>query len=565
VDENCIERIVSEDYTDFLTDYTRDLESLKNNQNICFDLINENIAVIYINKNLILPNALQVYGYRVFPRCFGLSDINSLESSGINRLRNIPTLDLQGQDILIGVIDTGIEYTHDAFKLADGTSKIVSIWDQTIQTGPPPQGFFYGTEYTMEQINEALQSPDPLSVVPSTDENGHGTLLAGIAAGNVSQENNFSGVAPQAQLMVVKLKPAKKFIRDFYIIPYDVICFQENDIMFAAKYLTTVAARLKKPIAICVGIGTSQGAHDARGFLSSYLTSLASNNLTAVVVAAGNEGSSGHHYLGSINAGAKFDTVELKVGPNVAGFTMELWGDAPNTFSIDILSPTGEFIPRIPARLGESRVIRFIFEKTVINVDYEFFEAQTGAQLILMRFHSPTEGIWRFQVYKSLDLASRFHIWLPMRQFLSTETHFVRPDPNYTLTQPANTLIPINVTAYDHTNQSLYLNASRGYARDEIISPAIAAPGVNLIGPGLNNSYTTASGTSLAAAHVTGTAAMLLEWGYVKGNYPQISSVEIKNLLIRGAKRDPNLTYPNREWGYGILDIYNSFITLRGE
>ncbi|MDF2588316.1 MAG: hypothetical protein K0S41_2157 [Anaerocolumna sp.] len=565
LDANCIERIVSEDYADFLTDYTRNLETLQNDPNICLDIINENIATIFVDKNLLIPNAIQVYGYSVFPRCFGLLDINSLEPSGITRLRNIPTFSLQGQDVLVGIIDTGIEYTHDAFKFSDGTSKIASIWDQTIQTGTPPEGFLYGTEYTMDQINEALQNPNPLSIVPSTDVNGHGTLLAGIAAGTISPENSFSGVAPLAQLVVVKLKPAKQFIREFLIIPQDVECYQENDIIYAAKYLISVATRLKKPIAICIGLGSSQGAHDDRGFLGSYLTSIARRTSTAVVIAAGNEGNSGHHYYGSIDPSVKLNTVELRIGPNEPGFMMELWGDAPNTFSIDILSPTGEFIPRIPARLGESRVIKFIFEKTVINIDYEFVEAQTGSQLILMRFTDPTEGIWKFQIYKSLDLNSKFHIWLPMRQFLSTETYFIRPDPNYTLTAPANTYIPIVVTAYDHTNQSLFIQASRGYTRNEIISPVIAAPGVNLIGPSLNNSYTTASGTSLAAAHVTGVAAMLLEWGYVKGNYVQMDSVEIKNFILRGAKRDPNLTYPNREWGYGILDIYNSFISLRGE
>ncbi|MDF2587392.1 MAG: hypothetical protein K0S41_1233 [Anaerocolumna sp.] len=565
MDQNCREYILSEDYADFIIEYGTELAINPSAGTVCYQMINFTHTAVYAPIAGLPDNLIQTYGYSIYPSCFGLLDIASLEASGITRIRNIPNFNLNGQGVLIGIIDTGIDYTHNAFKNADGSSKIISIWDQTIQEGTPPEGFVFGSEYTQEQINTALLSNDPLSIVPSVDTNGHGTFLAGIAAGTRSDENNFTGVVPNAEIVVVKLKQAKQFLRDFFVIPNDAVCFQEIDIMFGLNYLLNVANRLMRPISICVGFGTSQGGHDERGILSTYLSTIATQRGVAVTTAAGNEGNRGHHFYGTIESGSQFETVELRVGANDPGFSMELWGEAPSSYSIDILSPTGEYIPRIPARLGETRVIRFIFESTIINVDYQLVESQTGDQLILVRFHNPTEGIWRFRVYSSSDLTTSFHIWLPIHNFLTVDTYFTQPEPYVTLTSPGNTYIPIVTTAYDYTNQSLFINASRGYTRTDTISPDLAAPGVNLIGPTFNNGYTTMTGTSLAAAHTAGVAAMVLQWGIVEGNYTQIDTVEIKNLLLRGARRDPNNTYPNRDWGYGILDVYNAFNSLRGD
>jgi subtilisin family serine protease len=196
---------------------------------------------------------------------------------------------------------------------------------------------------------------------------------------------------------------------------------------------------------------------------------------------------------------------------------MELWGAAPGTYSIDLLSPSGEYIPRIPARLGESREIRFIFEETIINIDYQIVESQSGDQLILIRFTKPTEGIWKIRVYANPNLSLSFHIWLPQYGFISEATYFTEPDPEYTLTSPANALIPIVVTAYDYPENSIYINSSRGYSREEEIIPDLAAPGVHMIAPSVNGGYQPVTGTSVAAAHTSGVTALLLEWGATRG------------------------------------------------
>ncbi len=563
MDQDCREQIISEDYADLIIDYSS-FSNLEES-GYCYSIINNNIAVLHMLVDDLPDNYVQIYGYGVNPSLYGLMDIASIEASGVFTIRNLPVTNLFGQNVLVGIIDTGISYTHEAFIHADGSSRIVSIWDQTIQEGDPPEGFQYGTEYLQEEINQALQLANPESLVPTRDEIGHGTFLAGIAAGNTIESENFSGLAPNSELVVVKLKQAKRYLKDFFRVPPDSIAYQENDIMLAVSYLLQVAERLQKPISICIGLGTSQGAHDEMGNLSGYLNSVANLTGVAISIAAGNEGNKGHHFYGVVSNTMEYDTIELRVGPDEYGFSMELWGNAPNTFSIDILSPTGEYIPRIPARINESREIRFIFEETIVNIDYFLIESQTGDQLILVRFRRPTQGIWRFRVYATGDLELSYHVWLPISNFISENTFFTEPTPTTTVTSPGNSTIPMTVTAYDITNNSLFINASRGFSRTGIINPNFAAPGVNLIGPSPNNGFTTMSGTSIAAAHTAGIAAFLLEWGINLGNFPTLSSVEIRNMLIRGAVRDPNNVYPNTDWGYGIINVYNTFINIRGD
>lgn len=477
----------------------------------------------------------------------------------------MPNFDLRGQGVLIGIIDTGIDYTNSIFQYADKTTRIAAIWDQTIISENPPQGREYGTEYTREQLNSALQSDNPFEIVPTRDENGHGTMIAGIAGGSEVPESNFYGIATNAEFVVVKLKPAKQYLMKFFMIPEDALGFQENDILLAIGYLLDAAQQLKQPISIGITLGTSQGAHDGRRLLSTYLSLAATRRGVAVTIAVGNEGNKRRHYHGIVNPVTGYDTVELNIGENESGFSMELWGESPSLFSIDILSPSGEYIPRIVTGLNENREISFVFEATVIMLDYQLVESQSGDQLILIRFMKPAPGIWRFNVYERGDLHMGFHIWLPMGDMISNQTYFIQPDNYTTLLGSATAEVPITVTAYNPNNNALYLNASRGYSRSNTIKPELAAPGVNYTAPNLVQGYSSYTGTGVAAAHTSGIVAMILEWGIVKNNQPTLDSLGIKKFLIRGARRSAGLTYPNRDWGYGILDVFNVFDILRSE
>lgn len=558
-------KLTNEQYADLIVKYSGDLSIVTEYGINNYTIINQEYAVANVPVEDFKENAMERYGWNQIPSCYGLLDTGSLEVSGIIKTQNIPQLALRGSGVLVGIIDTGIDYTHPAFQNDDKTSRILYLWDQTIQNSNIPNLPLtpYGTTYTREQINTALASNNPLDIVPSTDENGHGTMLAGIAAGSRIDSAGFYGIVPEADLIVVKLKEAKKYLKEFFLIPNEAVCYQASDIQFAVRYIRTMALELNRPVAICLALGTSSGLHDGSDFLSMNLNYIADTPGIAVIVAAGNEGNSKTHYYGLIDSTIGYDNVELKVGKDVSGFTMELWGNIPNMYSVEIISPSGEFIYRIPARLNEKRTINFLFDRTTLYINYVLFDLSRGNQLILFRFVTPAEGVWRIRVYGKGGKNIDYNIWLPIRSFLNNDTYFMKPNPDTTITSPGNTNVPITVTAYDHQHSTLFIEDSRGYTSVNIIKPDFAAPGVDVYAPGLHNTYVNSTGTSAAAAHTTGVAAMLLEWGIIRKNLLTMSSPEIKSLLIRGAKRDPTISYPNKEWGYGTLDVYNTYITFR--
>lgn len=555
--------LISEDYADLLIDYSGDLALLEPFKNNPVTIINSVAAVVNIPAGQFTNNIIMEFGYAAIPSLLGQVSSTGLESSGILRLRNIPNFNLIGQGVLIAIIDSGVDYTNPIFQNADKTTRIVSIWDQTIQSATPSSGVPFGTVYSRDQINQALQSEDPYQIVPSRDENGHGTMVAGIAGGNAVPESNFAGVATGAEFIVVKLKQAKKILRNFFFIPDNAVCYQETDMLFGLQYVLNTALALNSPMVICVSISTSQSSHDGRGLTSSFLSTVATRIGTGVVVAAGNEGNARRHYFGTVDQTTRFNTVELNVGENEKGFSMELWGQSPSIFTVDILSPSGEYIPRIAVTRNETREISFVFEPTIIYIDNRIVESESGDQLILMRFSNPTPGIWRLRVYERGDLNLGFHIWLPMSGFISDNTFFIRSDPYTTILAFGNALVPVTVTAYNDADDSLFIEASRGYTRIGVVKPNVAAPGVDITGPTLDKGFTGFTGTSVAAAHTTGVVAMLLEWGITKQNLLGMSTIEINKLIMRGARRTVGVEYPNRDWGFGILDIYNIYDSLR--
>lgn len=559
-------KITSNDYMDFFVMYNGNLSILEKYQNYTQQIMNNRYAIIYVPVSEMTMSSIVSFGYAAFPSCYSLASQRSLEVSGVERLRRFTNFNLYGDGVLIGIVDTGIDYTNPIFIREDGTSKIVSIWDQTIDSEDQfPEGTFYGTEYTARQMNQALASSNPFEIVPSRDENGHGTALAGIAAGNIVPDARFSGVAPAAGLAIVKLKEAKQNLRDFFFIPDGVPCYQENDIMWGVRYLVSVARRERRPMVILIGLSSSQGAHDGMGHLGSMLSIFGDLPSITVVLAAGNEGGSRRHFFSTIDPQVGNITVELNVGDNENSFAMELWGETPNSYSVDIISPSGEFVPRIGVGLQATREISFLFEDTILYLDSKLVEIQSGQQLILFRFRNPARGTWRFQVHSLGDLTGSIHVWLPSDNFISNGTYFLHATPYTTITNPGNSIVPITITAYNPDSNVLYVNASRGYSRINTIKPELAAPGVNILSPTLDHGFQRITGTSAAAAHAAGIAAMILEWGIVRGNSPRIDAVEVKKLLIRGANRRPDLSYPNRDWGYGTIDIFSVFNILRSD
>lgn len=437
MDDNERFKITSNEYADLIVETD---QPIRVDVPYSINKINNQYSTIFIPVSNFTYNSVIKYSYEAIPKCFGLLSSGNMEMEETTTIiRNLEVQPLHGEGILIGIIDTGIDYTNPLFLDDSKSTRIVSIWDQTIDSGRYPDALYYGTEYTKDEINNALSSENPFSVVPSIDEIGHGTMLAGIAGGYDPNNKDFTGVATSAEFAVVKLKPAKPYLKEFFCIPDTALAYQENDIMMAITYLKQVATNLKKPMVICLGIGSSQGPHLGQCILCDYITQTNQTTGYSVVVGAGNEGETGHHFFGEVDTEVGYQIVELNVGPNEYGFSMELWGDSPSIIGADIIAPDGTFIARIPPTIAMQDTIRLEYGKTVIYVDNEVRVPRVGDSFLLFRFCNPEEGVWQFQVIEEGFLNMKYHIWLPIDKFTSTKTFFVNPNPYTTLSIPANT------------------------------------------------------------------------------------------------------------------------------
>ncbi len=556
------EMILSEEYADVIVPYFPCFLNQYREQGA--QVFNEYYGMIHypLSERSFAAFFEEGFFYTTVPKLYTLLDTVNLDAAGITQVQNQPVLKLTGQDIILGFIDTGIDYTHPAFRRSDGSSRIYGLWDQTVQTGTPPYDLEYGSVYTRQEINQALALEDPYSLVPSQDEIGHGTALAGIAAGTALPENDFAGAAPQAMIAVVKLKPAKEYLKSFFYVTGDAPAYQMTDIMAGIRYLIRLSEELLKPLVICLGLGTSQGAHSGDSPLDSMLS--VTNQFRGIigVSAAGNEAGRAHHYYGTALNSTEYNAVEILVKEGTRGFCAELWGQPPEVYAVGFESPLGEVVQKIPPSLSYSENISFILENTKIFVSSEIIQTVSGSQLLFIRFTDPTPGSWKIRVYTGNYNSGSYHIWLPITGFSNPDVTFLEPNPDTTITSPGTSLSVITTAAYNAYNNSLYLNSSRGYTRTGQIKPDIAAPGVNVFAPAPRQRYTTITGTSAAAAITAGASALVMEWGMNRTPSRIFNSEEMKSLFIRGTQRRGDNLYPNREWGYGLLDVYQVFVSL---
>lgn len=531
---------------------------------LCVQPINEMYAIWYYDRGGLPPLSIREYSYGSIPKCFSLMDSTALEVSGILAIQNQPNLALKGKGILIGIIDTGIDYENSLFQDAAQNTRIYSIWDQTAENETEthiPEGFIYGREYTKEELNIALQSEEPQTIVPQKDEHGHGTFLASLVAGSEDREQDFIGVAPESELVIVKLKEAKENLRDFFYLSKSEPLYQENDIMAGVSYVEMIAQKTNRPLVILLGLGTNQGSHTGTGALSSYLDDIGIRRGRVVVVPAGNEAIAAHHFFGRANAMLLPVTVEINVENGVDGFCMELWSYAPELVRVVVQSPTGQQSQGGFPVTEETQSTNFIFENTVLSLDYRI-AGTNGDLLIFFRFRNPAEGIWTVLVYPQQTITGAFHMWLPIQPLIGPDVTFISPNPDTTITNPAMAELPITAGGYDGLTGAIWTPSGRGFRGNGQVKPEFCSPAVNVFGAGLRNNYLTRTGTSVAAAITAGAAALCLEWGILDGYAIGMNSVEVKNFLIRGCRREENGTYPNVACGYGKLDLYHAFETL---
>lgn len=580
---DCSSLIVSEETGDYIIEYNSlYFEQIQRQDGVCISCVNDTWCILYTNY----PGSRNIniqQGYYSVPKLYGLMDTTSFDASGITATLNQPLLNVRGQGVLIGFLDTGIDYLREDFKASGGRTRIAAVWDQTIQsvnyeedTGEAAgteqydreqvQGMVqYGTVYTREDINAALaaerEGQNPYDIVPSRDENGHGTFLAGVAA--ASETADYIGAAPEAEILMVKLKPAKKYLRDFYLLPEQVEAYSETDMMMGVRFLQQYAIREKKPLVICVGLGTASGSRTGALPFADLLNTLARQVNTVVVTCTGNEANNRTHTSGLAVSDTEPSEIEITVGADERGFVMEIWAESLDILSVAITSPSGERISRIPARIDTGGVYNFLLERSQVAVDYRVVESASGYEVIFMRFINPAQGIWKIHVYSLTNIVGRYNAWLPLKQFLSGDTYFLNSNPSTTLTEPGAAERVISVGAYNHITDASYVASGRGYTATGLIKPDFVAPGVDVYGVRAGGGYTTRTGTSVAAAHAAGAAALLLTWGVTDGNLPYMGTNEVKSVLIRGAKRENSTVYPNNIYGYGKMDVIEAFNKLR--
>lgn len=568
--DGCQEYIYSEEYLNLILKYNDRIGIYDYIEPDCINVLDNFILIAYKQNSQANFDNLYDYEYNSIPKCFGLMDESVLAETGVERVRNLAGLELTGRGTLIGFVDTGIDYTNPLFRKKDGATRIKAIWDQNMEAlGTGNTVYGYGAEYTQEDINYALQNDNPYDVIPQKDENGHGTFLASICAANNDTENQFSGIAYNSEILVVKLKQAKNNLKDYYLINKQAVCYGEDDIMLGIKYLVEKALSLGKPLVICLGLGTNQGDHNGNIPLEWYIDSVCSIKGISVVGAGGNEYGYSLHFTNNssyINS-SNINNIEINVGENDRGFCMEIWGNSPSILNISIVSPSGERFNKIVPQINDRAIANFLFEGSKVSITNIAVEAASGDQLIFLRFENPASGIWAIEV--SDDYISGFDAWLPIKEFLNGSTSFLTPDSNVTLCSPANGRSIITTSGYNHYNNAIYVNSSRGYTRKNRIKPDICAPAVEVYGAfAVNNAnsevlFTRKTGTSVSAAVTAGIISLILEWAIVKGNNPIIKNENIKQMLIRGSKKKYGIEYPNPIWGWGNIDVLGVFEAMR--
>lgn len=464
---------------------------------------------------------------------------------------------LLGKGVLIGIVDSGIDYENPDFRNTDGTTRILALWDQTIQNGKPPEGYHIGTEFTSEQINEALRmevKEERYRIVPSRDTSGHGTAVAGIAAGNGrgSKNGKYRGAAPEAGLLIVKMGGAGEtgFPRT-------------TQLMRGVDYIVRKAEELKKPVAINISFGNTYGSHDGTSLLERYLNTVSERWKNVICVGSGNEGTTAGHAAGEYRKGVMTE-VQLAVQQREKSFSLQIWKSYVDKVAITIVDPSGNHFGRLEEKegtqkiqIGETELLVYYGEPKPYSVRQEIYIS------FLPRNEFVTAGVWKIQMMPDRVVDKLWQMWLPVQNALNIGTAFLKPDSSTTLTIPSTASLVITVAAYNALTFSYADFSGRGstqiYEGENANKPDLAAPGVRVMAPVAGGGYAEFTGTSFATPFVTGSAALLMEWGIVKGNDSYLYGEKVKAYLRRGARQIPGYErWPNGELGYGRLCVSES-------
>lgn len=450
--------------------------------------------------------------------------------------------ELYGQGVLVGIVDSGIDFFHPDFRKADGSTRLVAVWDQTA-VGSPPDGYRTGRLYTEAEINELLQE-NKTGFRQTLDPGGHGTAVAGIAAGNGQEAVENRGVAWQSDLIFAKLG-----------IPGERSFPRTSELMTAVDYMVKTAAQRGQPLALNISFGNNYGSHNGDSLLSSYLDVAAEYGRNVICIGTGNEGEAARHTSGVWENG-RLQVTELAVQSFQRAFNVQLFMQYEDQVQFALVHPDGQQFAVIDSQLGAqeyllggTRVYLYYGGPTPYSREKELYLAFVPTGIYV------DSGIWRIVADPRRVVTGQYDLWLPSGAEIQTGTAFLFPDADRTFTEPAGTSRSIAVAAYDSATLSYAPFSGRGFpGRPGDLQPTLAAPGVNITTTRSGGGYTTVTGTSFATPFVTGAAALLMEWGIICGNDPYLYGQKVKSYLISGARPLPGITvYPDRRVGYGRL------------
>ncbi|WP_238915230.1 S8 family peptidase [Clostridium sp. YIM B02555] len=534
----------------------------------CGDTITDTIGVVSVKAkdfDRLLKEVPEIvfFDFRIM---YVLQDISPISVDNINNIKINPYLNLTGRGVLVGIVDTGIDYLNEEFIREDDTSRVISIWDQSISNSSD-KTVYIGQTYSNEQINNAIiarrNNNDPYAIVPSRDEVGHGTKAAGII-GARGYNKGFQGIAQDCDFVIVKLVESANFKRQLTENGLQSIpVYNASEIVGGIEYLRRFAMERKQPMVIYLGVGSSEGSHDGTNLISRYVTSIGSSRGLCFVAGVGNEGDSQGHASGYIKNVGDTKVVDLRVSKEMKYFSMYIWVRRPNIASINVISPTGEASAIIQAKVNKIAPVKFVFLDTDMIVRYYNPEHFTGHEVIFIEFSNIKPGIWRFSLIGNYITNGRYDIWLSPKGTLPENTIFLESDPYTTLTMPSEAVNVITV-AYYGNNNALIAASGKGFNTNNLINPDIATIGVNIITTKVLGGTTTFSGSSAASAVVTGACALLLQWGIIDGNDRTIYTKKVRSYLMYGANRNISIKYPSREIGYGDFDLLGTFNTIAG-
>ena len=459
---------------------------------------------------------------------------------------------LSGAGVLFACVDSGVAYTHPDFRNEDGSTRILYLWDQTIE-GNPPAGYTRGTEYTAEQINAALQAQtqtERREIVPSEDISGHGTSVLGIGAGNGrGSGGRFRGVAYEADIIVVKLGT-----------PGEGSFPRTTELLEGVDYCIRKAVELGMPIAVNLSFGNNYGAHNGSSLLENYLDTVAGVGKNVICVGMGNEGTAGVHKALTLTQEEPVEA-EFSIGEFQVSTNLQLWKSYADQVRIFIENPAGTVIGPIEEILGTQR---FNVQGTELLIYYGTPNPYNVLQEIYIDFLASNQylpsGIWKLRIEPIEIVWNLTELWLPVSETANERTRFLEPTPAGTFTVPAAAENVISVAAYDGLSGAYADFSGRAF---QVLpwagKPDLAAPGVDIQTTALGGGYRRVSGTSFATPFVTGSAALLMEWGIVRGNDPFLFGNKVKAYLRRGASKLPGFSeIPNARVGYGALCVEKS-------